>query len=70
MRFRAVPPSLFLALAVTEPEEKAERAQLMEEFGTDELGAAVAVAARLDRLRGIEPYRFDLPPASAQGARG
>jgi conjugative transfer ATPase len=65
--FRAVPPSLFLALAMTEPEEKAERAQLMEELGTDELGAAVAVAARLDRLRGIEPYHFDLPPAS--GAR-
>ena len=65
--FRAVPPSLYLALAMTEPEEKAERAQLMEELGTDELGAALAVAARLDRLRGIEPYPFQLPPA--RGAR-
>lgn len=65
--FRAVPPSLYLALAMTEPEEKAERAQLMEELGTDELEAALAVAARLDRLRGIEPYPFKLPPA--RGAR-
>ena len=31
--FRAVPPSLYLAMAMTEPEEKAERFQLMQQHG-------------------------------------
>lgn len=35
--FRAVPPSLYLALAQTEPEEKAERYQLMQQYGISEL---------------------------------
>jgi hypothetical protein len=51
--FRAVPPSLTLALALTEQHEKAERAELMAEFGVNEVGAAKLVAARIDRLRGL-----------------
>jgi hypothetical protein len=38
--FRAVPPSLYLAMAMTEPEEKAERFQLMQQHGISELDAA------------------------------
>ncbi|MDD1148826.1 conjugative transfer ATPase [Pseudomonas sp. TNT2022 ID357] len=53
--FRAVPPSLHLALAMTEPEEKAERFQLMQALGISELEAAFKVAERIDRARGIEP---------------
>jgi len=51
--FRAVPPSLYLALAMTEPEEKAQRWRLMEEHQQSELEAALQVAAEIDRLRGI-----------------
>ncbi|HEV2678915.1 MAG TPA: conjugative transfer ATPase [Rhodanobacter sp.] len=58
--FRVVPPSLYLALAMTEPEEKNERYQLMQQFGCSELDAAIRIAARIDRARGIEPLPFDL----------
>lgn len=51
--FRAVPPSLYLALGMTEKEEKAERRTLMQEFGCSELEAARKVAQKLDRLRGL-----------------
>ncbi|SDS18069.1 conjugative transfer ATPase, PFL_4706 family [Halopseudomonas litoralis] len=51
--FRAVPPSLYLALAQTEPEEKAERYQLMQEHSISELDAAIKVADRIDQVRGI-----------------
>lgn len=51
--FRVVPPSLYLALAMTEPEEKNERYQLMQQFGIGELDAAIRVAERIDRARGI-----------------
>ncbi|CAI1818472.1 Type IV secretory pathway, VirB4 components [Serratia proteamaculans] len=51
--FRAVPPSLYLALGMTEKEEKAERRALMQEFGCSELEAAHKVAQKLDRLRGL-----------------
>ncbi|HGM7842612.1 TPA: conjugative transfer ATPase [Serratia marcescens] len=51
--FRAVPPSLYLALGMTEKEEKAERRALMQEFGCNELEAARKVAQKLDRLRGL-----------------
>jgi hypothetical protein len=47
--FRAVPPSLYLALAQTEPEEKAERYQLMQQYGISELDAAFKVAEKIDR---------------------
>lgn len=53
--FRAVPPSLYLALAQTEPEEKAERFELMQQFGIGELVAAFKVAEKIDRVRGIKP---------------
>ncbi|MCY1188169.1 conjugative transfer ATPase [compost metagenome] len=53
--FRAVPPSLYLAMAMTEPEEKAERFQLMQQHGISELDAAFRVAEKIDRARGIEP---------------
>ncbi|WP_300627865.1 conjugative transfer ATPase [Pseudomonas sp.] len=59
--FRAVPPSLYLAMAMTEPEEKHQRHQLMQAHGIDELEAAFKVAAELDGNRGIEPLVVDLP---------
>ncbi|AWX14720.1 conjugative transfer ATPase [Mergibacter septicus] len=52
--FRVVPPSLFLALAMTEPEEKAERMRLMKEHNVSELEAAYLVAKSLDKARGID----------------
>lgn len=51
--FRVVPPSLFLALAMTEAEEKAERWKLMQEYDCSELEAAMRVAERIDLRRGI-----------------
>jgi conjugative transfer ATPase len=51
--FRAVPPSLYLALGMTEKEEKAERRQLMNEHHCSELEAAFYVARKLDKARGI-----------------
>lgn len=57
--FRAVPPSLTLALAMTDLEEKSERYQLMQENGITELEAALQVAERIDRARGIEPMPLD-----------
>lgn len=58
--FRAVPPSLYLAMAMTEPEEKAERFQLMQQHGISELDAAILVAEKIDRARGIEPLSLDM----------
>jgi conjugative transfer ATPase len=57
--FRAVPPSLYLALAQTEPEEKAERYQLMQQHGISELDAALEIAENIDRARGIAPLSMD-----------
>ncbi|WP_413730119.1 conjugative transfer ATPase [Sodalis sp. RH22] len=57
--FRAVPPSLYLALAQTEPEEKAERFALMQQNGISELDAAFKVAEKIDQARGIESLKFD-----------
>lgn len=57
--FRAVPPSLYLALAQTEPEEKAERFQVMQEFGIGELEAAFRIAEKIDHARGISPLPYD-----------
>lgn len=59
--FRAVPPSLYLALGMTEKEEKAERRALMQEFGCSELEAARRVAQKLDRLRGLATNGEALP---------
>lgn len=51
--FRVVPPSLYLALAGTEGEEKAERKRIMDELNCSELDAAIEIARRLDEKRGI-----------------
>ncbi|WP_134553338.1 hypothetical protein, partial [Pseudomonas aeruginosa] len=59
--FRAVPPSLYLALAQTEPEEKAERYQLMRQYGIGELDAAFKVAEKIDEARGIASPPLFLP---------
>lgn len=55
--FRAVPPSLYLALGMTEKEEKADRRRLMNEHHCSELDAAFLVAAELDRKRGLTQER-------------
>ncbi|MGP3790534.1 conjugative transfer ATPase [Pseudomonas sp. B392_1p] len=69
--FRAVPPSLYLAVAQTEPEEKAERYQLMQQHGISELDAAVKIAENIDRARGITPLPMDwaAPAGAHRGAR-
>ncbi|MGP3591460.1 conjugative transfer ATPase [Vagococcus sp. WN89Y] len=51
--FRVVPPSIYLALGMTEKEEKAERRTLMKAHQCSELEAAFLVARKLDRLRGL-----------------
>ncbi len=51
--FRVVPPSLYLALGMTEKEEKAERRALMKVHQCSELEAAFHVARKLDGLRGL-----------------
>lgn len=51
--FRSVPPSLFLALAMTEGYEKADRAKLMEEHGISEVDAALMIAAQINEVRGL-----------------
>ncbi len=51
--FRNVPPSHYLAIAMTEKEEKAERRQLMEQHGITEVEAATMVGKKLDEARGI-----------------
>ena len=58
--FRAVPPSLYLAMAMTEPEEKNQRHELMQAHGISELEAAFRVADEIDRVRGIEPAKRNL----------
>jgi conjugative transfer ATPase len=45
--FRHVPPPLYLALAMTEKDEKAERQRLMEAHGISEVAAAIKVAEHL-----------------------
>ncbi|PVZ81197.1 conjugative transfer ATPase [Serratia sp. S1B] len=51
--FRAVPPSLYLALGMTEKEEKAARRAIMQAQGVTELAAAKQIAHQLDVARGI-----------------
>ncbi len=51
--FRVVPPSVYLALGMTEKEEKAERRAIMKVLHCSELDAAFVVARRLDRARGL-----------------
>ena len=49
--FRNVPPAITLALAQTEKEEKAARAEIMRETGCTEVEAAVRIAAQIERQR-------------------
>jgi hypothetical protein len=49
-----VPPSLYLALGMTEKEEKAERRALIREHQCSELDAAVLVARKMDVTRGLK----------------
>jgi conjugative transfer ATPase len=63
--FRAVPPSVYLALAMTESEEKNERYRLMQSQGLTELDAALRLAAEIDRARGIEPLPPEAPPQTS-----
>ena len=50
--FRAVPPAIALALAMTENEEKAERHELMQQLGlSSELDAVYEVAKRIEDRR-------------------
>ncbi|WP_434339404.1 conjugative transfer ATPase [Motilimonas cestriensis] len=51
--FRSVPPSLFLALAMTEGYEKADRAKLMEEHDISEVDAALMIADQINEARGL-----------------
>jgi conjugative transfer ATPase len=51
--FRAVPPSLYLALGMTEKHEKAERRRIMDEYHCSELDAAMRVAQKMDESRGL-----------------
>ncbi|WP_105903607.1 conjugative transfer ATPase [Vibrio gangliei] len=56
--FRAVPPSIFLTLSMTEKEEKEQRYKVMSELKSEgkpytELDAAIEMARRLDKLRNI-----------------
>lgn len=52
--FRVVPPSLYLALGMTEKDEKAARKALMDKHHISELEAAMMVAASLDEVRGLQ----------------
>jgi hypothetical protein len=49
--FRNVPPSLALALAQTEPDEKAHRRNMMTEHNITELQAARLIAGQIDEKR-------------------
>ncbi|WP_140919658.1 conjugative transfer ATPase [Limnobaculum xujianqingii] len=51
--FRVVPPSIYLALGMTEKHEKAERKQLMLKHKISELDAALMVAKNIDGFRGL-----------------
>lgn len=63
--FRVVPPSLYLALAMTENEEKNQRYNIMQATGCDELEAALQVAADLDQARGLPPFPIVFPDQPA-----
>jgi hypothetical protein len=51
--FRNVPPSIVLALAMSDPEENKARAKIMQEQNMDELEAAHFMADHLDKARGF-----------------
>ena len=49
--FRNVPPSLSLALAMTEKHEKAQRREIMDELGCSEVEAVYEIAKRISSKR-------------------
>jgi hypothetical protein len=49
--FRNVPPAIALALAQTEKDEKAARAEIMRKEGCTEVEAAMRIAERIERQR-------------------
>jgi conjugative transfer ATPase len=51
--FRNVPPSIVLALAMSDPDEKKARWTIMQERGLSELDAALYMADELDKARGF-----------------
>lgn len=55
--YRNVPPPLAIALAMTEPEEKAERRRIMDELQCTELEAAMHVARRMAEGRWLPAPR-------------
>ncbi|MGN5132652.1 hypothetical protein ACTG2E_01000 [Aeromonas veronii] len=55
MLVRQVPPSIFLTLAMTDPNEKSERRALMEQYGlSSQYQAAEMMAQELNRKRGLK----------------
>ncbi|CDH03822.1 hypothetical protein XBFM1_860016 [Xenorhabdus bovienii str. feltiae Moldova] len=52
--FRVVPPSLYLALGMTEKEEKAERRALMWEHQCSKLEVAILVVRKMDIAWGLQ----------------
>ncbi|CDH20130.1 hypothetical protein XBKQ1_2480003 [Xenorhabdus bovienii str. kraussei Quebec] len=52
--FRVVPPSLYLALGMTEKEEKAECRALMREHQCSELESAILVVRKMDIAQGLQ----------------
>lgn len=56
--FRIVPPSIFLALAMTEKTEKAERKILMNKNKITELEAAIKIAEEMDKQRGLKSRSY------------
>ncbi len=51
--FRTIPPSVVLAVAMSNPEEKQMRGKLMAKHGISELDAALMMADFLDEARGV-----------------
>ncbi|MGI0433575.1 hypothetical protein ACRFBT_24980 [Pseudomonas aeruginosa] len=58
-------PEVYLALAMTENEEKNQRGNIMQATGCDELEAALQVAADLDKVRGLPPFPIVFPDQPA-----
>ncbi|URL01411.1 conjugative transfer ATPase [Avibacterium sp. 20-126] len=56
--FRVVPPSIYLALGMTEKHEKAQRRAIMAEHQCSELDAALIMATQIDKARGIENVEY------------
>ena len=51
--FRNIPPSIILALAMSDPDEKRARASVMKKNNVSELDAALIIADELDQARGF-----------------